>query len=112
LERKKLNGGWLHFQLLQPETSTLTFISIPGVAYLTNLHFLQVTVGYLFGRIIVAYLLLPQYFKGDLSTAYAFLESRFGKNTRTTASIVFIFTRVAGDGVRLFATAVPRKTSP
>ncbi|MBK6681961.1 MAG: sodium:solute symporter [Ignavibacteriales bacterium] len=109
LGTEKVKWWLVTFSIVAAETSTLTFISIPGVAYLTNLHFLQVTVGYLFGRIIVAYLLLPQYFKGDLSTAYAFLESRFGKNTRTTASIVFIFTRVAGDGVRLFATAVPVK---
>lgn len=109
LGAEKVKWWLVTFSIVAAETSTLTFISIPGVAYLTNLHFLQVTVGYLLGRIIVAYLLLPQYFKGDLSTAYAFLESRFGKNTRTTASIVFIFTRVAGDGVRLFATAVPVK---
>ncbi|MCC6638579.1 MAG: sodium:solute symporter [Ignavibacteriaceae bacterium] len=109
LGTEKVKWWLVTFSIVAAETSTLTFISIPGVAYLTNLHFLQVTVGYLFGRIIVAYLLLPQYFKGDLSPAYAFLESRFGKNTRTTASIVFIFTRVAGDGVRLFATAVPVK---
>lgn len=109
LGSEKVNWKLVTFSIVAAETSTLTFISIPGVAYLTNLHFLQVTAGYLLGRIIVAYLLLPQYFKGDLSTAYAFLESRFGKETRTTASLIFIFTRVAGDGVRLFATAVPVK---
>lgn len=106
---KKVNWWLATFSIVAAETSTLTFISIPGVAYLTNLNFLQVTLGYLIGRIIVARLLLPLYFKGELSTAYAFLEERFGKKTRTTASIVFIFTRVAGDGVRLFATAIPVK---
>ncbi|CAG1769500.1 Sodium/glucose cotransporter [uncultured bacterium] len=97
------------FSIVAAETSTLTFISIPGLAYLTNLGFLQLTVGYLIGRIIAAYFLLPEYFKGDLSTAYAFLETRFGKKTRSFSSIVFIFTRVAADGVRLFATAIPIK---
>jgi len=97
------------FAIVAAETSTLTFISIPGLAYATNLNFLQVTVGYLIGRIAISFLLLPSYFKGELTTAYSFLESRFGKKTRSFASIVFLFTRVAADGVRLFATAIPLK---
>lgn len=97
------------FSIVAAETSSLTFISIPGLAYLTNLTFLQVAIGYLIGRILVAIFLLPLYFKGDLSTAYAYLENRFGAKTRKFASIVFLFTRVAADGVRLFATAIPLK---
>ncbi len=97
------------FSIVAAETSTLTFISIPGLAYLTNLNFLQVTFGYLLGRIIIGIVLLPSYFKGDLETAYQFLENRFGGKTRSYASVVFIFTRLAADGVRLFATAIPLK---
>jgi len=97
------------FSIVAAETSTLTFISIPGLAYLTNLNFLQVTIGYLLGRIVIAFVLLPSYFKGDLETAYQYLENRFGGKTRSFASIVFIFTRLAADGVRLFATAIPLK---
>lgn len=97
------------FSIVAAETSTLTFISIPGLAYLTNLNFLQVTFGYLIGRIIVAVFFLPSYFKGDLNTAYAFLEGRFGLKTRRFSSIIFLFTRTAADGVRLFATAIPLK---
>ncbi len=97
------------FAIVAAETSTLTFISIPGLAYLTNLNFLQLTFGYLIGRIIVAYFFLPSYFKGELNTAYAFLEGRFGTKTRRFASVVFLFTRTAADGVRLFATAIPLK---
>ena len=97
------------FSIVAAETSTLTFISIPGLAYLTNLNFLQVTFGYLIGRIIVAFVFLPAYNKGELKTAYTFLENRFGGKTRSFASIVFLFTRVAADGVRLFATAIPLK---
>lgn len=95
------------FSIVAAETSTLTFISIPGLAYLTNLNFLQVTIGYLAGRIVVSYLFLPAYHKGELSTAYAFLERRFGIKTRRFASVVFMVTRIAADGVRLFATAIP-----
>lgn len=97
------------FSIVAAETSTLTFISIPGLAYLTNLNFLQVTFGYLIGRIIVSSILLPAYSKGELKTAYTFLENRFGGKTRSFASIVFLFTRTAADGVRLFATAIPLK---
>lgn len=97
------------FSIVAAETSTLTFISIPGLAYLTNLNFLQVTFGYLLGRIFIAYFFIPSYFKGELNTAYAFLENRFGQKTRSFASIVFLFTRTAADGVRLFATAIPLK---
>jgi len=97
------------FSIVAAETSTLTFISIPGLAYLTNLNFLQVTMGYLIGRIFIAFFFLPSYFKGDLTTAYQFLENRFGGKTRSFASIVFLFTRLAADGVRLFATAIPLK---
>ncbi len=97
------------FSIVAAETSTLTFISIPGLAYLANLNFLQVTFGYLIGRIIIAKYFLPSYFNGELNTAYEFLEKRFGYKTRSFSSIVFMFTRTAADGVRLFATAIPLK---
>ncbi|MBD3223808.1 MAG: sodium/solute symporter [Caldithrix sp.] len=95
------------FSIVAAETSTLTFISIPGLAYLTNLNFLQLTLGYLVARTIIAFLFLPAYKKGELATAYSFLETRFGYRTRRFASVVFLFTRIAADGVRLFATAIP-----
>ena len=97
----------ISFSIVAAETSTLTFISIPGLAYLTNLNFLQLTFGYLIGRIIVAQFFLPAYYKGELSTAYSYLQTRFGNKTRSLASITFLFTRTAADGVRLFATAIP-----
>jgi len=95
------------FSIVAAETSSLTFISIPGLAYVTNLNFLQLTIGYLIARIFVAVYFLPSYRKGELVTAYSFLENRFGPLTRRYASIVFLFTRVAADGVRLFSTAIP-----
>ncbi len=95
------------FSIVAAETSSLTFISIPGLAYISNLNFLQLTIGYLIARILVAIFLLPSYRKGELVTAYSFLENRFGQFTRRYASTVFLFTRVAADGVRLFSTAIP-----
>jgi solute:Na+ symporter, SSS family len=95
------------FSVVATETSTLTFLSIPGLAYATNLNFLQITVGYLIGRTIVAFVLLPSYFRGELTTAYGLLEARFGLPARRFASGIFMFTRALADGVRLFATAIP-----
>jgi len=97
------------FSIVAAETSTLTFISLPGISYLHDLTFLQVVLGYIIGRVIVAYLFLPKFYEGKLTTSYHFLEKRFGKKMRKTASIVFLFTRIAADGVRLFATAIPLK---
>ncbi|HEY4643404.1 MAG TPA: sodium:solute symporter, partial [Bacteroidota bacterium] len=95
------------FAIVATETSTLTFISIPGLAYLTNINFLQVTFGYLVGRVVISYVLLPQYAKGELVTAYALLSNRFGPKARNVASVTFMMTRLVADGVRLFATAIP-----
>jgi SSS family transporter len=95
------------FSVVATETSALTFISIPGLAYITDLSFLQITLGYLIGRVVLAYTLLPRYFQGELVTAYALLERRFGGGTRRFASVVFMVTRAFGDSVRVFATAIP-----
>lgn len=89
------------------ETSTLTFLSIPGVSYLGSLVFLQLTVGYLVGRIVVAAVLLPAYARGELATAYQLLEARFGTPVRRLTSGIFMITRLLADSVRLFATAIP-----
>ncbi len=95
------------FSIVATETSTLTFISIPAVAYGGNLTFLQITVGYVIGRIFVALFFLPKYYEGELFTAYTFLEKRFGAGMRNAASTTFMVTRLLADGVRLFATAIP-----
>lgn len=97
------------FSVVATETSTLTVIGVPAVAYGGTLTFLQITFGYLLGRIIVSFMFLPHYFKGNLVTAYAFLGDRYGDKMRATASITFLFTRLLADGVRLFATAIPLK---
>ncbi|MBD3376377.1 sodium/solute symporter [candidate division KSB1 bacterium] len=95
------------FSVVATETSTLTFISIPGLAYLTNLNFLQITLGYLIGRIIISKTLLPAYYRGELYTAYELLRERFGSRMQRFSSMIFQITRLLADGVRLFATAIP-----
>lgn len=95
------------FSIVATETSVLTFISVPATAYTSDLWMLQLTTGYLLGRIAVAAILLPGYFKGELATAYALLERRFGFLTRRFASVIFLVTRIIASSVRLFAIAIP-----
>lgn len=95
------------FSIVATETSVLTFISIPAVSYQGDLTFIQIALGYVVGRILVALYFIPAFYRGEMNTAYHFLGQRFGQTMRTTASITFMATRVLADGVRLFATAIP-----
>jgi solute:Na+ symporter, SSS family len=91
--------------IVATETSIVTFLSVPGVAYAGDFRFLQLAFGYLLGRVVVATVLLPAYFRGEIFTAYQLLQDRFGGPTRTTASILFLVARSLGDGLRLFLAA-------
>ena len=97
------------FSVVATETSTLTVVGVPAVAYGGSLTFLQITLGYLAGRILVGVYFLPRYYAGKLETAYAFLGNRYGNTMRGAASVTFLVTRLLADGVRLFATAIPLK---
>jgi SSS family solute:Na+ symporter len=92
--------------IVAAETSTLTIISIPGLAYDTNFTFLQVVMGYVVGRIVISVLLLPHYFRGDLYTAYELIERRFGRGLRSLTAGLFLLTRAAAEGVRVYAVSI------
>ncbi len=92
--------------IVAAETSTLTIISIPGLAYDSNLTFLQVVMGYLVGRVVISLVLLPQYFRGDLYTAYELIERRFGRGLRSLTAGLFLLTRAAAEGVRVYAVSI------
>tara|TARA_B100001029_G_scaffold150905_1_gene133176 strand:- start:17109 stop:18521 length:1413 start_codon:yes stop_codon:yes gene_type:complete len=94
------------FSIVATETSVLTFISVPGLAYRGDWAFLQLSIGYIIGRIMVSIFLLPQYFKYGVSSIYEILGNKFGIEIQKTASGVFLITRVLADGVRFLATAV------
>jgi SSS family transporter len=96
----------ISLSIVAAETSTLTIISIPGLAYDSNLTFLQVVMGYVVGRIIISFVLLPHYFRGDLFTAYELIEWRFGKHLRTLTASLFLLTRAAAEGVRVYAVSI------
>lgn len=98
----------LLLSIVATETSTVTFLSVPGLAFQEggNFYFLQLALGYIVGRFAVVVLLLPMHFSGKPLTAYAVLEERFGTATRQAASVVFLLARTAGDGLRLLLTAL------
>src|ERR1700722_19812352 len=92
--------------IVAAETSTLTIISIPGLAYDTNLTFLQVVMGYVVVRVVISFVLLPHYFRGDLYTAYELIERRFGRGLRSVTAGLFLLTRAAAEGVRVYAVSI------
>ncbi len=89
--------------IVATETSTLTIIGTPGIAYGGNLGFLQIVLGYLVARVILCVVLIPQYFQGEFYTAYQLLEKRFGARMRSAAAVVFLVTRAVAEGVRISA---------
>jgi SSS family solute:Na+ symporter len=93
--------------IVATETSTITFISVPGIAYARggDFTFLQLVFGYIAGRIVISALFIPRYFEGKLATVYQLLQGRFGGKVRALAASLFITTRTVGDGVRLLLTA-------
>src|SRR5437764_2623190 len=92
--------------IVAAETSTLTIISIPGLAYDSNLTFLQVVMGYVVGRVVISFVLLPHYFRGDLYTAYELIERRFGPELRSFRSGLFLLIWVAEEWVGVYAVSI------
>lgn len=98
------------FSVVATETSVLTVISVPGGAY-TNQGFgnVELALGYIIGRTVVASLLIPLYKRGGFVSAYQYLELRFGRYLQGVAAVTFVITRLLAEGVRLFASAIPIK---
>lgn len=96
------------FSIVATETSTITFISVPGIAFARggNFQFLQLVFGYLAGRIVIALLFIPSYFRGELLTVYQLLDRRFGLKIKMIAASLFVVMRNIADGIRLLLTAI------
>ena len=92
--------------IVATETSVLTFTSVPGFSYTGDWSFLQLAIGYVFGRMLIALVLIPAYFKGQVFTSYELLKNRFGQSVRSVAAAVFLVYRTLADGVRLHAAAL------
>ena len=105
------NVGWFMvlISIVATETSAVTFLSVPGTAYNPNggnMTFLQLALGYIVGRVVVAWVLLPMYMRGELFSAYQVLRERFGPGVQRVASALFLVTRTIADGLRLYLTAL------
>jgi SSS family solute:Na+ symporter len=96
----------LALSIVATETSTLTIIGTPAIAYGGDLTFIQLVIGYLIGRVLIVLLLLPGYFRGQFLTAYALIEKRFGEKMRAVAASTFLITRAIAEGVRVSAIAL------
>ena len=94
------------FSIVATETSVLTFISVPGIAYQGNWYFLQLSLGYIAGRVLVSKFLLPLYFSNNVTSIYEIIGQKYSPALQKTTSIIFLCTRVLADGVRFLATAV------
>jgi SSS family transporter len=106
LADKSIPWWAISLSIVAAETSTLTIISVPGLAYDKDFRFLQLVLGYIVGRVIVSVVLIPQYFRGDLVTAYQLIDRRFGSRLRSLTAGLFLVTRAAAEGVRVFAVAI------
>ena len=96
----------ISLSIVSAETSTLTIISVPGLAFTGDFGFLQLVIGYLVARVVLCLLFLPAYFHGELLTAYQLIERRFGPKLHKVTATVFLLTRAAAEGVRLFAISI------
>jgi len=94
--------------IVATETSTITFISVPGIAFARggNFEFIQIVLGYMLGRVVISILFIPKYFRGDLLTVYQLLDQRFGGKIKMLASSLFVIMRNIADGIRLLLTAI------
>jgi SSS family transporter len=92
--------------IVAAETSTLTIISVPGLAFTGDWGFLEIVLGYLLGRIVVCIIFLPRYFRGELLTAYEVIGERFGPRLHKLTAFLFLFLRAAAEGVRVFAVSI------
>jgi len=104
------NVPWwaIAMSIVATETSTITFVSVPGVAFAKggNFQFLQLVFGYMLGRVVISLIFIPLYFKGELQTVYQLLGERFGTRVKMLASGLFVIMRNIADGIRLLLTAI------
>ncbi len=96
----------ISLSIVSAETSTLTIVGTPALAFGGNLGFLQIVLGYLLARIVISFVFLPQYFKGEMFTAYELMRRRFGERVRKLTASIFLITRALAEGVRVFAISL------
>mgnify|MGYP003306639365 CR=1 FL=1 len=102
------NSKWyiVAFGMVGTSLSGVTFISVPGWIQESNFTYLQVVIGYLFGYFVVAFVLLPIYYKNNVTSIYEYLGKRFGQNSHKVGALFFFVSRVLGASFRLFLVAI------
>src|SRR5881392_1928595 len=111
---KNINWVVISLSIVATETSTLTLIGVPAIAYANyappeqggNFTYLQVVVGYIIARVVIALIFIPAYFRGDLLTAYELLKQRFGPQAKNFAASLFLTMRAIGEGIRIFSASL------
>src|SRR6476659_4456970 len=96
----------ISLSIVSAETSTLTIVGTPALAFTGNLGFLQIVLGYLMARIVISFLFLPHYFRGEMFTAYELMRRRFGERIRKLTASIFLVTRALAEGVRVFVISL------
>lgn len=99
---KSSNWMLVAFGMIGTSLSGVTFISVPGTVGATGFSYFQVVLGYFIGYFAVAYILLPLYYKLNLTSIYHYLDHRFGKNSYKTGALFFIISRTMGATLRLY----------
>ena len=93
--------------IVATETSAVTFISIPALAFGGDISFLQVVLGYLVARVLLASFVVPLYFKGEIYSPYQLLGDRFGMSAQKMVAFLFLMAGVLAAGVRVYVTCIP-----
>ena len=98
------NSNWMlvAFGMIGTSLSGVTFVSVPGGVGTANFYYFQVVLGYLLGYLVIAYVLIPLYYKMNLTSIYTYLEKRFGISAHKAGAFFFILSRVVGATARLY----------
>src|SRR5437660_977910 len=107
LGSKNIPWWGIGFSIVAAETSALTVIGVPGMAYGSNIGFIQMIIGYVIARIILAVVMVPHYFKGEIYSPYQLFENRLGPSARRTAGGLFLVSETLAAGVRVYVACIP-----
>src|SRR5215212_5394086 len=109
LGSKNIPWWGIGLSIVAAETSALTIISVPAMAYGANIAFIQIIIGYVIARLILAIVMVPHYLKGEIYSPYQLLETAFGAPARKLAGGFFLISETLAAGVRVYVASIPVK---
>ena len=104
---RDIRGGGVSLSILATEPSALTFIGVPAIAFGGDLTFIQIIIGYVIARVVLAVVMVPHYFNGDVYSPYQLFDRAFGRGTKRTVAVFFLLAGTLAAGVRVYATCIP-----